>query len=996
MSLMQTVIAALISSALVTLVHAYLLYLESSGHLRLWTTSWLLHTARLGMVALMVAVGRRAGLAVAEQLSALLSGVLLYAGTCAYNSLKVRRWGLWAALPIGVWAVANGLAGPLHPFGCWPVSLYLAYVGVRQGLAMVRAPSPPSVAEPVAGATLVLWGLSQAAHPFLCSPDGPVVAWYAFVAPTTVVVGAGLLVAHAGWAQRRLVESEERFRLLAEHAQDLIYRYRLVPTRGFEYVSPSSTAMTGYTPQEHYADPDLGLKLVHPDDRHILEDVIRNPERLEEPVLLRWVRKGGGILWTEQCNVPVYGPDGTVIALEGVARDVTGRIEAMEALRQSERRYHSVFHRSHAVMLLVDPDGGRIVDANEAASRYYGYPRDRLLNMRLTDLSADPEREWRRAVGASGPSNRAHYESRHRLAGGELRDVEVYSGTVVIGEHEYLHQVVHDISARKRAEASLRETTEELHALLSASPLPVITLDVRGRVTLWNPAAESVFGWTEEEVLGRQLPIVAEHQMADFERLLARSMAGQSFSGLERTRYRKDGIPVRVSISTSPIRGADGEIVGIEALVADVTRQKLLEERYLQARKMEAIGRLAGGIAHDFNNLLTVINGTVELLTRDRDADDPLRADLQDVLEAGSRLAGLVRQLLAFGRRQIMDPQPLDLNAILEDMSGMLRRVLGEAVDLQLRLDDGLGIVRVDSDQIQQVIVDLAVNARDAMHRGGTLTLQTANAVVDDQSAGAHGEVRPGDYVVVTVSDTGPGLPPAVRSRLFEPFSAEDSGMGGGLGLASVYGIVKQLGGDIHVCSERGHGTTFRIYLPRVYARPAQPDVPGELETDRDHETILVVEDEPDVRSTTVRLARRLGYTVFEAPDGPSALELLRDAVMPIDLVITDIAMPGMSGVELARALRAEGHACAVLYITGYTGDAAEHGDMRDTDAPLAEKPLTLQSLARGIHVALGDGHSGGPLGHGSTRHRADDACAPPADGPRVDLLAVGEGEDPR
>jgi len=370
-------------------------------------------------------------------------------------------------------------------------------------------------------------------------------------------------------------------------------------------------------------------------------------------------------------------------------------------------------------------------------------------------------------------------------------------------------------------------TSRILATLIEASPLAIVTFDPEGIVTLWNPAAERIFGWSENEALGTRLPFVPAEKQAEFLELRRRALLGEAFTEPELHRRRVDGAPIVVSVSTAPLRRPDGAIYGIMSILMDVTEQKaaeetrnrltMVEEQLRQSQKMEAVGRLAGGVAHDFNNLLTAISGYSDLLLHRLPDYSTLRRDVEEIRKAGDRAAALTRQLLAFSRRQVLQPKVLDLNAMVTKMGRMLRRLIGEGIELSIDLSASLSRVKADPGQIEQVIVNLTVNARDAMPDGGRITIATADADLSSSYAAAHPGVVPGLHVLLSVADTGRGMNDETQAHLFEPFfTTKERGKATGLGLATVYGIVQQSGGHIRVNSAAEHGSTFLIYLPRV------------------------------------------------------------------------------------------------------------------------------------------------------------------------------------
>ncbi|PYS49074.1 MAG: hybrid sensor histidine kinase/response regulator [Acidobacteria bacterium] len=390
-------------------------------------------------------------------------------------------------------------------------------------------------------------------------------------------------------------------------------------------------------------------------------------------------------------------------------------------------------------------------------------------------------------------------------------------------------------------------------------------------------------------------------------------------------------------------------------LASDVTERRLLEEQFRQSQKMEAIGQLAGGIAHDFNNLLTAINGYSELAMRKLQAEDPLRRNLEEIKKAGERAASLTRQLLAFSRKQILQPAVLVINSVVSDMEKMLRRLIGEDIDLKTALETQLGSIKADPGQIEQIIMNLVINARDAMPAGGKLTIETSNVDLDETYARQHTGVTPGHYVMLAVSDTGMGMNTATLARIFEPFfTTKEKGKGTGLGLSTIYGIVKQSGGNIWVYSEVGQGTTFKVYLPRVDEDAQEYKRTDETEEIlQGTETILLAEDEEIVRTLAREILETYGYRVLEASGSGAALLICERVTEPIDLLITDVVMPEMSGRQLAARLSQLRPEMKVLYMSGYTDDAIVHQGVLDEDANFIQKPFTPDALAKKVREVL-------------------------------------------
>jgi PAS domain S-box-containing protein len=528
-------------------------------------------------------------------------------------------------------------------------------------------------------------------------------------------------------------------------------------------------------------------------------------------------------------------------------------------------------------------------------------------------------------------------------------------------EERELHTAVEMALYKHRTEQKLKESEQWLSATLRGIGDGVIATDKFGAVTFINPVAECLTGWSQEAALGRELrevfSIIDEKTRKTIESPVTRALKEDVTSRLasHTLLVAKDGAEKPIEDSASPIADKQGNVIGVVTVFRDLSEKKQAEEalreseeQLRQSQKMEAVGQLAGGVAHDFNNLLAVIIGYSDMLLRRSSSalSEDAQRKVEQINEAAHRAAGLTRQLLAFSRKQVLQPKLMDLNTVVGNMDKMLKRVIGEHIEMLTILDPKLGIVKADPGQIEQVLLNLAVNARDAMPAGGKVTIETGTVVLDGQYIQTHQAVEPGPYVMLAVSDTGVGMSAEVRSRIFEPFfTTKDKDKGTGLGLSTVYGIVQQSGGSIWVYSELGQGTTFKVYLPCVdqdadidEALPATADYRGS-------ETVLLVEDEDVVRQVAYEMLTMNGYSVLQTSNGNEALEVSRQHEGVIDLMVTDVVMPSMGGPELARRLAVTRPEMRVLYMSGYTDDAVfNHGVLQEGTAFL-QKPFTSASL---------------------------------------------------
>jgi PAS domain S-box-containing protein len=560
-----------------------------------------------------------------------------------------------------------------------------------------------------------------------------------------------------------------------------------------------------------------------------------------------------------------------------------------------------------------------------------------------------------------------------RRRNGSEFPVEISLSPVSTENGTFVLSAIRDISERKRIDEELRRANEELHrrttqqlgeyrsrlaSIVDSSEDAIIGKGLDGIITSWNKGAERIYGYTPEEVIGKHISLLAPSDRPDeIPEILQRLARGESVEHHESVRVTKDGRHLNVSISVSPLRDASGDIVGASAIARDITAQKRAEGQLRQAQKMEAIGRLAGGVAHDFNNILGIINACNEFL---RDRIDPAAEPslyVENIKKAIERGTSLTRQLLAFSRTSAVQPRILDLNDRLRDISKLLRPLMGDDVEILIASKSPLAVVEADPGQLDQILVNLAVNARDAMPRGGKFILETGAVRFDEAFAEQHQAMAAGKYVLLTVSDTGSGMDEATISRIFEPFfTTKETGKGTGLGLATVYGIVKQSAGHILVYSELGQGTTFKIYLPSADHKIGLGSE-AEVETvkpGRQGTTILLVEDDDIMRSLTRQLLEEHGYTVVEANDGKSAFEWVQSHPGRIDLLLTDVVMRRMSGPELVERLNASHPTLKVVYMSGYTGELIAEREVLKRGITLLEKPFTRTALLNTIHATLG------------------------------------------
>ena len=661
-------------------------------------------------------------------------------------------------------------------------------------------------------------------------------------------------------------------------------------------------------------------------------------------------------LWLSVTARPFADEQGRLAGAISIYRDLSRRKHAEHALLASEKRYRLLFEKNLAGIVRTTPEG-RILECNEAFAHMLGYESSaELLSVTMPMLYQTPAerpdlinrlREQKAITQQEVCFRRKDGEPVWILTNMNLVESDESGELTIVGSS-------FDLTDRKRSREELRVSQQRFAAFMRHLPGVAFMKNREGRYVFYNDAAQGLFHLDPADFLGKTdhevwPPEYADRLIANDEKVLRTKALVEAVESVP----QQHGVHHWL-IYKFPIVDENDEVQFIGGMGIDITERRQLEDQLRQSQKMEAIGRLAGGVAHDFNNLLTVISGYGDMIMRGLAPDDPLHGCIEEVLKAANRATSLTNQLLAFSRRQVIQPKVLDLNVLVANMDRMLRRVIGEHIELETVLTPGLGSVKADAGQLEQVIMNLAVNARDAMPEGGRLFIRTGNVSVPHSSR-LHADVRPGSYVRLTVADTGKGMDAEIMIHLFEPFyTSKATGKGTGLGLSTVYGIVKQSGGEIVVESEPGSGATFHIYLPRFAAaqdtaQPARTTRAVRAGT----ETILLVEDEPGVRQLVREMLFRLGYTIFEAGGGAEALRIFEQHKSGIDLLLTDVIMPQMSGRDLAARLRAVQPALKVLYMSGYTDDMLAHHGVLEPDVYLLAKPFAPDELGAKLREVL-------------------------------------------
>ncbi|MGA9483990.1 MAG: PAS domain S-box protein [Candidatus Acidiferrales bacterium] len=792
-------------------------------------------------------------------------------------------------------------------------------------------------------------------------------------------------------AQRAQQQAEEKLSQLFENAVEGIFRASVEGQ--LLSVNPALARMCGYSSPEEmilsiqdmsqdlYSDPQARVEF----KRRMMEH--GSVESFEYQLR----RKDGALIWVSENARAVRVSNGEIVAYEGSMEDITERkrselerqvtFEIIHAVNVTDnlddllylvhQALRKVLYAENCFVALYEPPSGMFhfpffIDQFDEApppqqvgrsctAYVYRTGRAMLIPQQVFDELA--ERGEVELVGTPSPS----------WLGAPLRTPAATIGVLVVQHYEnetayterdleFLMSVGGQIALaieRKRAEEKIRESEARLRVLVEQLPAVLWTVGKDLRFTSALGAGLARLGLKPNQIVGVSL-------MDYFE------TNDQTFLPIAAHRRATKGEPVTFHVEwkggsytchVEPLRTAEGELQGAICMALDITDRKQLEEQLRQAQKMEAVGRLAGGIAHDFNNLLMVIQGYADLMTERLAEGDPLRRNAEQIQTASQRATSLTRQLLAFSRKQMLAPKVLNVQSVVVEMEKILRRLIGEDIQLETSSAPDLGLIKADRSQIEQVILNLAVNARDAMPEGGRLTIETANVELDKAAAHPPAVLSPGKYVMLAVTDNGCGMDAETQAHIFEPFfTTKEKGKGTGLGLATVYGIVKQSGGYVWVYSEPGRGTSFKVYLPRIEDEQTARGRDNKIEAKalpRGSETVLLVEDEKGVRELAREYLELTGYTVIAAEDGHTALELAAMHVGPIQLLMTDVVMPGISGRELAGRVKTIRPEIKVLFMSGYTDQAVVHHGILDTDAALLQKPFTMAALAAKLREIL-------------------------------------------
>jgi two-component system cell cycle sensor histidine kinase/response regulator CckA len=761
-----------------------------------------------------------------------------------------------------------------------------------------------------------------------------------------------------------LRDSEERFRRIFQHtAAGMVL---VSPDFCFLEVNPAFCKMLGYGESEL-----LGRSfqdVTHPADRlggAELTGRVLSGETNSFYFEKRYLRKDGTTVWGLVSSTLIRDAQGMPLYFVTQIVDITERKRAETALRESGEQHRAILKTAMDGFIQLNPEGS-LLEVNEAYCRITGYSAEELVGMRVSDLEVnETPSDTAARIQRMMAQGEDRFESRHRRKDGSIIDVEA-SVQYRPGDGGRFVVFLRDITERKQAEDALRTSERRLREAQEVGHTGYLDWDIRTNEIVWSDETCRILGFepgTCRPTIAATVALVSPEDRAFVEQRLADALRGKSDYDLEQRIVRPDGQVIHVHARGKVTRDAGGEPLRMMGTIVDITERKRHEEErerlrseLAQAQKMESIGRLAGGVAHDFNNLLTVINGYAGFLSKELAVRDPLREYALEIGEAGARAASLTSQLLAFSRKQAITPKPTNLNAVIADAERMLQRLIGEDIQLVTRPAPRLGLIMADPDQIHQVIMNLAVNARDAMPKGGgTIEITTADVDLNETAAAGRPGAAAGRYVQLTVTDNGMGMPEEVRRNIFEPFfTTKGKAKGTGLGLATVYGIVRQNDGWIEVDSEVGRGSTFRVHLPRIDAPATADEVkPPGTKAARGVETVLVVEDQEAVRRLARRVLESHGYQVLEAGNGAEAHAVSGLYARDIDLLLTDVVMPGIDGHTLSEQLRESRPNLRVILMSGFAEDVIAQRDAVASGLAYIQKPFNPEELAATVRKIL-------------------------------------------
>jgi two-component system, cell cycle sensor histidine kinase and response regulator CckA len=951
--------ATLLGTVVLAATFAFLYRIERQRFIKIWAISWAVYALRFVFDLLPWFGWNTPLLLVGNQVATLVSGLLLLCGTILFMGRRSPRLLTWVGLAGTAWIVA-AISFKLPFFLLTlPTFAFLGVAYVLTGAALWRSDQLGEAGRKIASVAFILWGLHKLDFPFVRDIEWLAPAGFFFSALLEAIVAFALLIAYFYKTRRELADRDAVYQAIFDNVNSGVV---LLDVEGhFLMTNQRWEEISGYTAADlqdlrnadlsHPADmPETSKKMAALFAGEI--DSFRQFKRL--------IRKDGQIVWVDVSSKPIRDEFGKVTSFAAVISDVSDEKRAMQELEQSERRLRTVIDSSNdCIVITAGKPERKFVDVNPAALKLFGFAREELIgeNTRLTHV---PERydELHKTVDQALRDHgfwRGRWPFRRRDGSTVLMETVV--SPLADGSNEFV-TILRDVSEEHHA----AESASRLAAIVASSPDAIVGANLDGKIVNWNRGAEELFGYSAAEAVGRSVRMLSpkgdDHRYEAIKKMME---GGAPVRNLETVRVAKDGTHKHVSLAVAPIRDADGAVVGTSAIARDLTDQRRreaeraeLKTKLAQGQKMEAIGRLAGGVAHDFNNVLTAILGYASVISSAMAANDPLRHDVAQIHEAAERASGLTHQLLAFSRRQVVAPETVNLNETIAKTERMLRRLVGKNVRWRFEPGVNLPWIKADPAQIDQILINLVVNARDAMPAGGEIVVLTGVVELDEAARRNYPDAEIGLHVRLTVTDSGPGISPEHLPQIFEPFfTTKESSRGTGLGLATVFAAVRQNQGFISVESEVGQGATFTVLLPATSAPPESAPKEAPVRQAGNGETILVVEDETMVGRLMQRVLENNGYRVLTAKNGDAALGIMRQNLHLIDMLLTDVVMPGLNGRELYDRIIEMRPELPVLFMSGYTTDTIARHGVLDDEMNFLPKPFTVEALIENVQRTL-------------------------------------------
>jgi len=994
--LLPSVIAAFVGTFVLTIVYFYLYTQDRQKFLLIWAIGWFLYLLRYGFMLVMTLAGEALFLNATYHLMSLASGALLLWGTSLFIGKPFSKTWPTGAAVIGAWTVLSIIQNAPSLMVTLPDFFFLGALYIWNGILLLRTYKNPE--GKVVGGTFIVWGLHKMDYPFI-QPVTQLAPWgYLLSAVIELSVAIGILVVYFKKMKQQVAEEEERFKSLFEN--NYIVSMIVDPENG-RIVEANAAASKFYGwSREHLTSMKItDINTLSPDGVHAELKAAKNHQ--QNRFLFKHRRADGSIRDVEVHSGPIQIQGRTI--LHSTIHDITDRKRIEDSLRLNEFRLASLLELSEmsgkpeqeltnfalerAIVLTKSMIGYlAFLNADETVLTMYSWSRVAMQDCRLLEKPIDYPLTtcglWGEAVRrrkavitndyqAPNPSKKGYPDGHIQIR--RHTNIPLFDGDRIVlvagvgnKEEPYEEDDVKQLTLMmdgmwkilksNRAEKALSESEERFKRLVQNTSDLIMVLNERGVQMSVSGPLQKILGYAEQELVGTSCfdlihPDNLDFTVKTFAEIVMQANASRRLEF--RCRHKNGTWVATEAVATNLLY--DPIVKGIVVNLRDISERNKFQEQLQQAMKMEAVGRLAGGVAHDFNNLLTAITGNIELAKRGLPESCSLSPYLNEVSKAADSAASLTHQLLAFSRKQIIEPKVINLNALVKNIEQILARILGEDIELLTIPVPDLGSVKVDPGQFEQVLMNLAVNARDAMPHGGKLIIESSNIVLDEKYCSVHPQVTPGKFVLLVVSDTGQGMSQEVKKRLFEPFfTTKALGQGTGLGLATILGVIEQAGGSIEVYSEVGKGTTFKIYLPHTGDAPekpapdvSSPDLPA------GSETILVVEDDAGVRKVALMILDELGYRLLHASDGPEAVSLAESHAEQIHLLMTDVVMPGMNGRELSTRLLKDRPDMKVLFTSGYTEDVIVHHGVIEADLNFISKPYHPRALARKIRSVL-------------------------------------------